>query len=82
MLKEERFRASTYRVGNNEQVGIGSGVSGGFGEVADNGGVGVEKVYHRSKSHFYLSLWALLTIAGHSRFPGNTSWDQNDLSTF
>jgi hypothetical protein len=35
---------ATYRVGNDKDVGIRSGLSSGLGEVADNGGVGVEKV--------------------------------------
>ena len=32
------------RVGNDEDVGVGRGVGGCFGEVADDGGVGVKEV--------------------------------------
>lgn len=33
-----------YRVGDDEDVGLGGVLSGGLGEVADDGGVGVEEV--------------------------------------
>ena len=36
---------TTYGVGDDEDVSLGSSLSGGLGEVADNGGVGVEQVY-------------------------------------
>ena len=32
-------------VGDDEDVGVGARVGGGFGEVADDGGVGVEEVW-------------------------------------
>ena len=35
---------ATYGVGNDQNVGLGGGLSGGLGEVADDGGVGVEEV--------------------------------------
>lgn len=38
------WHSAVDRVRNNEDVCIGSGFSGGFGEIADNGGVGVEEV--------------------------------------
>ena len=34
----------TNRVGDDQDVGIGGGLGGGLGEVADDGGVGVEQV--------------------------------------
>lgn len=34
----------TYRVGNDQDLGVGGSLSGGLGEVADDGGVGVEEV--------------------------------------
>lgn len=34
----------TYRVGNDQDLGIGGSLSGGLSEVADDGGVGVEEV--------------------------------------
>lgn len=36
---------STYRVGDDEDVGLGGVVGGGLGQVADDGGVGVEQVW-------------------------------------
>lgn len=33
-----------YRVGDDQDVGIGGSLGGGLGEVADDGGVGVEQV--------------------------------------
>lgn len=38
---------TTYGVGDDEDVSLGSSLSGGLGEVADNGGVGVEEVCDR-----------------------------------
>lgn len=38
-------KVNTYGVGDDEDVSLGSSLSGGLGEVADDGGVGVEKVY-------------------------------------
>jgi hypothetical protein len=35
----------TNRVGDDEDVGVGGSIGSGLGEVADNGGVGVEEVY-------------------------------------
>lgn len=35
----------TYRVGDDEDVGIGRGISSGLGEVTDDRGVGVEEIY-------------------------------------
>jgi hypothetical protein len=35
---------ATYRVGDDQDVGLGGGLSSGLGEVADNRGVGVEQV--------------------------------------
>ena len=35
---------SAYGVGDDQDVGLGGVVSDGLGEVADNGGVGVEQV--------------------------------------
>jgi hypothetical protein len=40
----ESERGYIYRVGDDEDVGLGGVLSGGLGEVADNGGVGVEEV--------------------------------------
>lgn len=37
-----------YRVGDDQDVGVGGSVSGGLGEVTDDGGVGVEQVCGRS----------------------------------
>jgi hypothetical protein len=37
-------KCATYGVGNDQDVGLGGGLSGGLGEVADDGGVGVEQV--------------------------------------
>ena len=34
----------THRVGDDEDVGLGGVLGSGLGEVADDGGVGVEKV--------------------------------------
>jgi hypothetical protein len=34
----------TYRVGDDQDVGLGGVLSGGLGQIADDGGVGVEKV--------------------------------------
>lgn len=39
------MRILTYRVGDNEDVGIWRGISSGLGQVADNGGIGVEKIW-------------------------------------
>lgn len=36
------------RVGNDENIGVWCGICDGFGEVPDDGGVGVEKVCERS----------------------------------
>lgn len=35
---------ATYGVGDDKDQGLGGGLSGGLGEVADNGGVGVEEI--------------------------------------
>ena len=37
-------KSRTYGVGDDQDVGVGGSLSGGLGEVADNGGVGVEEV--------------------------------------
>jgi len=34
----------SYRVGNDEDVGVGCGVSASFGEITDDGCVGVEQI--------------------------------------
>lgn len=39
-----QYSGVTHRVGNDQDVGLGGGLSGGLGEVADDGGVGVEEV--------------------------------------
>ena len=38
------WHSAVYRVGDDEDVGFGAGGCDGFGEVADDGGVGVEEV--------------------------------------
>lgn len=37
-------KSRTYGVGDDQDVGVGGSLRGGLGEVADNGGVGVEEV--------------------------------------
>lgn len=37
-------RPNTYRVGDDEDLGVRSRISSGLGEVTDDGSVGVEKV--------------------------------------
>ena len=44
MCVNDQWLASTYGVGDDEDVGLGSVVSSSLGKVADNGGVGVEEV--------------------------------------
>lgn len=34
----------TYRVGDDQDVGLGGSLGGGLGEVTDNGGIGVEEI--------------------------------------
>ena len=45
--KTPRRAVGTYRVGDDEDVGVRRSVSSGLGEVTDDGGVGVEEVYHK-----------------------------------
>lgn len=44
VLKASNWREGTYRVGNDQDVGLGGSVGGSLGEVADDGSVGVEQV--------------------------------------
>jgi hypothetical protein len=44
VLPMTRLCMSTYGVGDDQDVGLGGVLSGGLGEVADDGGIGVEQV--------------------------------------
>lgn len=44
LLASYLFDWMTYRVGDDEDLGIGSSISSGLGEVTDDGSVGVEEV--------------------------------------
>jgi hypothetical protein len=55
-------------------------LSGGLGQVADNGGVGVEQICPRQRGTAMPLGTASHTITGHSGLAGNTSGDNDDLS--
>jgi hypothetical protein len=41
---DQKALSTTYGIGDDQDVSLGGGLSGGLGEVADDGGVGVEEV--------------------------------------
>jgi len=70
-------------VGDDEHVGVWAGIGGGFGEVADDGGIGVEEVYGEIQlaDGWLRAGCSSLTITRHARLPGHTSGDEHNLST-
>lgn len=69
----------TYRVGDDEDVGLGGVVGGGLGEVADDGSVGVEQVWGRSVG-WHTRDSCRRTVTGHAGLAGNASGDEDNLS--
>jgi len=68
-----------YRVGDDQDVGLGGVVGGGLGQIADDGGVGVEQVWGVVSCATDITLF-LRTITGHAGLAGDTGGNNNDLS--
>ena len=74
--------SGTYRVGDDEDVGVRRSVSSGLGEVTDDGGVGVEEVYHKPSQFRLRWLGGTVgrhTVTGHAGLARNTGRDEDDL---
>lgn len=69
----------TYRVGDDQDVGVGGSVSSSLSEVADDGGVGVEEVYTSQVVSFPEISGLERTVTGHAGLTGNTGGDEDDL---
>jgi hypothetical protein len=69
-------------VRDDQDVGLGGVVSGSLGQIADNGGVGVEQVWVVALAREIINNNCVCcTITGHAGLAGNTSGDDNNLST-
>lgn len=69
-----------YRVGDDQNVGVGRSLGSSLGEVADNGGVCVEEVWNASGSWSGRLGRDGRTITRHAGLAGNTGGDEDDFT--
>lgn len=68
----------TYRVGDNQNVGVWRSLSDSLGEIPDNAGVCVEQIYVISAVLYTKA--TKHTVTGHAWLSWHTGWDQDNLS--
>ena len=73
-------RTTTYWVGDDQDVGVRAMVGACLGELADDGGVGVEQVWIGVSVSIVAGKTSKRTITGHAWLARNTSWDENNLA--